>query len=661
MRPTLSSSEPLAARPLPLARGLVLRNRMVGTAHAPGFVSGGLALPEDAGYWRRRAAGGAAMLVVGGTVTAPESTWRRRIVTEAWREEAVPGMAARAEAIRGEGAVAACQLVHLGRETTGAEMWFPPVAPSAVRSPREPVRPRPLTDGEVDAIIEGFRVSAVNALAAGFQVIELHAAHGYLLSQFLSAVTNQRPGASSLAARAGIIARITDAIRCSAPGAVIGIRLSTDGGEEAGLTLDGLCELLPHVSPHVDYINLTVGVRTTYVRDMATAEPPLLHHLARIRPLTSTPLLVSQAFRRADQIDAALAAGADLVGMARPLIADPDLPAKLLSGRTAQVRPCVSCNEDCRTFDPVLLCSVNPELAPDGAARRPAAPLLVQQAGDGPAGSVAIVGAGPAGLECAVALAGRGAPEVVVFDQREAIGGQLAVAAAAPNRAGWQALLDFYRASLEAAGGVTLRLGTIAGTADLAEFGEVILAVGSEEVLPEVAGIERALASSRAIAAGPSALAEREHLLIIDDGFGNWPCASAVEMAVRAAVPQITVATPGAAFAASLPAEGRVQLIARLRGAPLDVLPFTALSSVGDGWAEITNMMSRTTRRIAADTVIVVGERQARDWRPLVPPGPTVRVIGDALVPRRAAHAISEGRAAAEAIRARACAATAPA
>ncbi len=385
---------------------------------------------------------------------------------------------------------------------------------------------------------------------------------------------------------------------------------------------------------------------------MATAEPPLLPHLARIRPLTSRPLLVSQAFRRADQIDAALAAGADLVGMARPLIADPDLPAKLLSGRAAQVRPCVSCNEDCRTFDPVLLCSVNPELAPAGAARRPAAPLLVQQVGDGTGGRVAIVGAGPAGLECAVALAGGGAPEVVVFDQHEAIGGQLAVAAAAPNRAGWQALLDFYRASFEAAGDVTLRLGTTAGAADLAGFGEVILAVGSQEVLPEVAGIERVLASSRAIAAGPSALAGREHLLIIDDGFGNWPCASAVELGVRAAVPQITVATPDAAFAASLPAEGRVQLIARLRGAPLDVMPFTALSSVGDGWAEVTNMMSRTTRRIAADTVIVVGERRARDWRSLVPPGLTVRVIGDALVPRRAAHAISEGRAAAEAIRA---------
>ena len=93
------------------------------------------------------------------------------------------------------------------------------------------------------------------------------------------------------------------------------------------------------------------------------------------------------------------------------------------------------------------------------------------------------------------------------------------------------------------------------------------------------------------------------------------------------------------------------QLIARLRGAPLDVLPFTALSSVGDGYAELRNTMSGAITRIAADAVIAVGERRARDWRSLVPPGPTVRVIGDALVPRRVAHAISEGRAAAEAIR----------
>src|SRR5919197_285940 len=176
----MSAPLQLAAQPFDLA-GLRLRNRIVGTAHGRGLVEDGLALPGDAEYWRRRAAGGAAMLTVGGTVTAPESTWRKRITTEAWRPEAVPGMAARAEAIRAEGAVAACQLVHLGRETTGAEQWFHPVAPSAMRSPREPTRPRALTPGELDAIVEGFRVSAVNAAEAGVQGIRLHAPPGHPL------------------------------------------------------------------------------------------------------------------------------------------------------------------------------------------------------------------------------------------------------------------------------------------------------------------------------------------------------------------------------------------------------------------------------------------------------------------------------------------------
>ena len=471
-----------AAEPFELGH-LTLRNRLVGTAHGRGILEDGLPLPEDAEYWRRRAAGGAAMLTVGGTVVAPESTWRRRITTEAWRPEAVPGMAARAEAIRAEGAVAACQLVHLGRETTGAEQWFHPVAPSAVRSPREPTRPRPLTAGETDAIVEGFRVSAVNAAAAGFQVIELHAAHGYLLAQFLSAETNR---AASFEERLGIVARIVREIRSSAE-VVVGIRLSMGG--EGGLT----SEVLPHVSALVDYVNLTVGERTTYVRDMATEEPPLLGDVERMRRAVDGPLLISHAFRTPDTIEAALAAGADLVGMARALIADPDMPRKLLGGRAADIRPCVACNEDCRAFDPVLLCSVNPELGPPGADRRPAAPLVVRRAAE-TAGRVAIVGAGPGGLECAFALAGR--RDVVLFDEREAIGGQLAVAGAAPNRHGWRALLDFYAHALA---GVELRLGSPVRADDLIGFDEVVLAIGSTEQLPDLPGIGRALPSSTAI------------------------------------------------------------------------------------------------------------------------------------------------------------------
>jgi 2,4-dienoyl-CoA reductase (NADPH2) len=634
-----------AAEPLHLGGELVLRNRLVGTAHGAGLVVGGLATAADADYGRRRAAGGAAMLIVGGTVTAPESTWRRRIVTEAWREEAVPGMALRAEAIRSEGAVAACQLVHLGRETTGAEMWYAPVGPSALRSPREPTRARVLSDDDIEDVIEGFRVSALHASQAGFQVLELHAAHGYLLAQFLSAASNLRRDGADAAGRARIVARIVEAVRASAPGLMIGIRLSVEGADEAGHSPDGLAALLPHIAPVVDYVNLTAGVRTTYVKDMATEAPPLLDAIDLFRPLVERPLLISQAFRRGDQIEQALSSGADLVGVARPLIADPDFPVKLLSGREAAIRPCVSCNEDCRAFDPQLLCSVNPELAPSGMSRRPASPLVVQRgAGDG-RGAVAIVGAGPAGLECASALRGRA--EIVLFDERPAIGGNLAIAAAAPHRHGWQSLLRYYEAALD---GVSVRLETPVSAAVLEGFDEVVIACGSEEVRPAVPGIERARTASEAISNAAAAVVPGADVLIVDDGFGSWSCASAVELAVHSGARRITVATPGAAFAAALPAEGRVQLLARLRGAPVEIRPLTTLTALTDDAAQLANVLSGQTEIVAVDTVIVVGERRARDWSSLVPAGATVRVIGDAVVPRRVAHAISEGRAVAEAI-----------
>lgn len=625
-----------------------LRNRIVGAPHGRGLLADGLALPEDAEYWRRLAAGGAAMITVGGTVTAAESTWRRRIVTEAWREEAVPGLALRAQAIRSEGAIAACQLVHLGRETTGADMWYAPVAPSAVRSPREPTRPRVLSESELDDVVEGFRASAVHAAQAGFQVVELHAAHGYLLAQFLSASTNLRPGAGSVAGRVRIVARIIEAIRRSAPETLVGVRLSSDGEREGGFTLDSLCELLPVISPLVDYLSLTVGVRTTYVRDMATTEPPLLGSIARLRAFVDRPLLVSQSFRRPDSIEAALAAGADLVGVARPLIADPDFPDKVLAGRADEARPCVSCNEDCRAFDPMLLCSVNPDLGPSPHGQRPAMPLLVRRREDGRGGGrgVAVVGAGPAGLECATSLSRR--HEVVLFEERERIGGHLAIATAAPNRRGWQSLLDYYERAVERADSVEARMGTAAHRDLLQEFDHVVLALGSAEVLLDVPGIERAVSSSRFIAEGPTPEAGSATLVIVDDGSGWWPCASAVEAAVATGWASITVLTPAASFGARLPPEGHVQLMARLRGAPLEIRPLTGVESIGATSVCTRNVISEQTGELAADAVVVVGERRACTWEPIVPAGPEVHVIGDAVVPRRVHHAIAEGRAVAQ-------------
>jgi 2,4-dienoyl-CoA reductase-like NADH-dependent reductase (Old Yellow Enzyme family) len=619
-----------------------LRNRFVATAHASGLVQDGLPMPGDAEYWGRVADGGAAMLISGGTVTAAESTPRRRNLVEAWRPEVVPGLARRVAAIHAGGGVAVCQFVHLGRETLGAETWYAPVGPSAVRSPREPTAPRPLTDGEIERVIEGHRAATENAVDAGFDGVELHAAHGYLVSQFLAPASNVRPGAAELDARAELLIRLLEAMREAAPGRLVGVRLSVGGAHEAGVDLEGLCAVLPLVQELVDYVNVTVGVRTTYVRDMATERPPLLDDVARLRAHVDVPLIVCQSFRDPGDMEEALARGADLVGMARPFIADPELPRKILGGRAAEVRPCVSCNEDCRAFDPCLLCSVNPDLAPPGHRHRPAVPLQIA-ASPGADGPVAVVGAGPAGVECAIRLAAAGRA-VALWDEREHIGGQLAVAAAAPHRGGWARLLRFYASALERHG-VDLRLGRAATAGDLEPYDEVVVAIGSEEVLPDAG--RGAIRASDAIAAGPQALAGVERLVVVDDGFGWWPCVSAVELGVAAGVGEITVATPSTAFAAGIPAESRVQFLERIAASIPRVVPLARLEVVDE--AAVHVRVGAAPLELPADAAIVVGERRPRTWAWLGERG-GVRAVGDCIVPRRVQHAVSEGRAAAEQI-----------
>jgi 2,4-dienoyl-CoA reductase-like NADH-dependent reductase (Old Yellow Enzyme family) len=639
------------AQPIAIG-GLTVKNRLVATAHGIAAVVDGIPADGDAEYWARLSAGGAGMLVAGGTQVGPESTLRGRNLTEAYRPEALGGLTRRATAMRSAGAAAVIQLGHLGQETLGAAAFYPFVAASPVRSPREPTAHRVLGTEDVQKVVAGFAVSARHSVEAGFDVIEIHAAHGYLIAQFLSRRYNTRADryGPDPDGRVRLLVEIIEAIRAAAPGTPVGVRLSVEPGADSGLNEEDLLELVPLVQEraHFDYLNLSYGVRGHYVRDMATERPPLLGIGARFRGVLDVPLLLASGFRDLPDAEGALTSGeADLVGMARAHMADPQVAAKWLAGTPETVRPCVACNEDCRTFEPTALCTVNPDLAPVGAVRRPAAPVLIglPQA-RGRVRRVAVVGAGPAGLECAVTLAEAGTVDVRVFERSDRIGGQLATAATAPHRDGWQRILDFYQGRC-AALGVHVEYDTVIGDPDeLARFDIVVWATGAPDAEPDSGWAVPVHSSTAFIASAAGEDVAGRHVVVADDGFGWWPMVSSVERAFASGAAKVTVLTPGAMFAGSLPAEGRVQLGERLPGHDLVVLPFHAPDGTGsDGRLSVRNLMAGSVSSLDVDLVVAVGERLAN-----VAPGTTrvtTRAIGDCVVPRKVAHAIADGRQAA--------------
>lgn len=176
-------------------------------------------------------------------------------------------------------------------------------------------------------------------MQAGFHGVELHAGHGYLLAQFLSRVNNIRD--DEYGDRIALLAQVIDAIRTEIGRLPIGVRVSVEPGDHSGLGLDDLTELIPRLyeaSPFA-YANVTTGVRNTYVPSMATTRPPLLDSVARLRTGVAVPLLISQGFRSVADIERALDSGADLVGMARPFMADPDFPARWSRATSAPYAP----------------------------------------------------------------------------------------------------------------------------------------------------------------------------------------------------------------------------------------------------------------------------------------------------------------------------------
>ncbi|GAA1724202.1 NAD(P)-binding protein [Aeromicrobium alkaliterrae] len=626
-----------------------LKNRLVALPAGTSMADDGIPTHADVDHFDRLAAGGVGMIVAGASIVDPSSWPRSGKLVAAFREEVVPAMADKAEVVHRHGALLVGQLAHLGRETIGSEYDVPALAAAASRTPRDAHPPHVASTDEVTAQLAWWGRSARHFDLAGLDGVEVHAAHGYLVAQFLSPTVNTRTDryGGDLVGRLRYLDGVVDAMRAATrDDFLVGVRLTAEEEIPGGMGIESCLQVAEHLAARgdVDYLSITHGVRGAYVKDATNPDAVAVPSAARVREVSGLPVLVGQRIRDVATADHVVRTGkADLVGMARALIADPELPNKSRDGRVEQVRGCLGVNQDCRAFDPHLHCAVNAEV---GRGRHPGLAAKVARGRE-----VYVVGGGPAGLETARVAAERG-HRVTLFERAGELGGAVRVAARSPHRSTLVDVVDYLSREARRLK-VDVNLGAEIAVDDLTDVLGVadvlVLATGSRPGAVDVASAVPVL-SVDDVLLGHGLPATPGTVVVHDESDGFWPAYSAAE-ALAAAGWDVRMTTAMAGLAARVPHESVGPLLRRLGSAGVRLDVAQRLTSEAGGWT-LRPVFGGADEPVAPDLVVMHRDRVAVDELHRAAPdgvalvaSPTARVlaVGDSVAPRRISHAIAEG------------------
>ncbi len=473
-----SQPDPTAATPYPhlfspLDLGFTsLRNRvLMGSMHT-GLEDKARDFPKLAAYFAERAAGGVGLIVTGGfspnlrgwlkpfssKLSWPWEVARHRQVTRAVHEH---------------GAKICLQLLHAGRYA-----YHPlSVAPSKLKAPINPFTPSALSGASVNATISAYANAAKLARDAGYDGVEIMGSEGYLINQFLSARTNRRADAwggdvtQRLRFATEIVRRVREA--CGRDFIII-YRLSMLELVPEGSSWDEIVAQAKAIeAAGATILNTGIGWHEARVPTIATSVPRAAFAgvTAKLRPHVALPLVATNRINMPGVAEGILAGGgADLISMARPLLADPEWANKARAGRANRINTCIACNQACldHVFEnKAASCLVNP---------RACAETELNYTKTATPKRIAVVGAGPAGLACATVAAERG-HRVTLFDAASEIGGQFNLAKKIPGKEEFYETLRYFGHRIEDTG-VELRLSSRAEAEALRDYDHVVLATG---------------------------------------------------------------------------------------------------------------------------------------------------------------------------------------
>lgn len=658
--PSTTTSFPHALAPLTVGN-LVFRNRVIVPAHTTNFGEDHLPSERHLAYHRERARGGAGAIIFESIRVHANSLGRPQAVC-GFHPACIEPFRKITDAVKAEGACILGQIIHLGRQVEGDFERTVSWGPSPIAWATSALPPRPMDRADMDAVIEGHVLTARNLASAGFDGIELQMAHGHLLQQFLSPLSNRRTDeyGGSLENRMRFPIEVLKAVRQEVGSHFcLGIRLSGDEYVEGGLTIDDaeMIATLLADAERIDFFNISHSAYhasyslATQMADMAFDPAPFRALPARVRKRLRTsghtiPVFAVCRFTGLAEADSLIAAGgADAVGMARAHLAEPEIVRKTVEGRMHEIRTCIACNQGCAGMlekNLPIRCLVNPRAGLEGVW-----PALAQ-ARSATTRRVLIVGGGPAGLEAARTAAACG-HDVTLWEANERLGGQFLDAVKMPKRSGFRSLLEAQIADL-ARLGISVELGRKADAAAIAAFkaDEILLATGSVPVRADIPGGARAFTIPEAIA-DPQTLGANVALF---DRTGEWAALTLAEYLADLGC-KVTLFSPAGGVAWRTTIYSTLANLKRLRERKVRIATLRRVTAYDGASLTVEDLSTGDTEIHDGVTGLVAAEHNFADqtlFSELVRMGIRVRQIGDNLAPRTALEAVYGGHVAAREI-----------